>query len=311
METLRLSLADISGWFSRSLFRIGEVEISLAKITIAFVIVCVTWWLSSRFERAVQRLSRQGKVTRLSGSAAYALGRIVRYIGIVIGMLIALRTLGVELTSLAILGGALGVGIGIGLQSMFNNFLSGLVLLFEKTLRVGDFVELESGLVGYVAEIDMRYTRITTNDLVDVIVPNSEFTENRVTNWSYGEQTRRMHVPFGVAYGSNKPAVREAGIAAAESVEGTVLIEGRKPDVWLVGFGDSSLDFELVVWVAPRLLMAPGRANALYLWAIHDELGKRKIEIPFPQRDLHLRSGSLDVQLRSGGEPHRATLLGR
>ena len=115
----------------------------------------------------------------------------------------------------AIFGGAIGVGIGIGLQNIFNNFLSGIVLLFEKTLKVGDFVELECGLVGRVAEIDMRYTRITTNDLVDVMVPNSQFTDNRVTNWSYGEQTRRLHVPFGVAYTARKEEVRAAGIEAA------------------------------------------------------------------------------------------------
>ena len=128
-------------------------------------------------------------------------------------------------------------------------------------------------------------------------MPNSEFTENRVKNWSYGEPTRRIHVPFGVAYGVDKNAVREAGIAAAKSVDGTMLSEARMPDVWLVGLGESSLNFELVVWLTPALLTAPARAIALYTWAIHDELVKRNIEIPYPHRDLHLRSGPLQVEM--------------
>ena len=305
MELIARIFEGIDDWFSRPLFEIGSVEITLSRLVVALLIVSAAWWLSSRLERAVRGLSARGNKTRMSSTAAYAMGRIVRYVGIVVGVLIGLHILGVELTTVAIFGGALGVGVGIGLQSIFNNFLSGLVLLFEKTLKVGDFVELESGLVGRVAEIDMRYTRITTNDLVDVIVPNSEFTENRVTNWSYGEQTRRIHVPFGVAYGTDKEAVREAGIVAAKSVDGTVLSEGRMPDVWLVGLGESSLHFELIVWVAPVLLTAPGRATALYTWAIHDELVRRKIEMPYPQRDLHLRSGSLQLHTQRDGSVHR------
>lgn len=307
MNEIERFLEKLGVWFSRPLFHIGDVAVSLSNIAIALLIVSLAWWLSSRFELAVRRLSERGNVTRMSSSAAYALGRLIRYLVIVAGVLMGLRILGVQLTSLAIFGGALGVGIGIGLQNIVNNFLSGLVLLFEKTLRVGDFVELESGLVGRVAEIDMRYTRLTTNDLVDVIVPNSQFTENRVINWSYGESARRIHVPFGVTYTAKKEDVKEAGIAAARQVEGTLLDEHRAPDVWLVGFGDSSLNFELVVWVGPRLLTAPGRANALYLWAIHEELAKRNIEIPYPQRDLHLRSGSLEVRLRPDGDARQAT----
>jgi len=309
VNSIERILEQFSRWFSQPLFHVGDVEVSLSKITLALLIIALTWVLSSRFERAVRRLAEQGKVTRMSSSGAYALGRVIRYVSIVVGMLIGLRIVGVELTSLAIFGGAIGVGIGVGLQNIFNNFLSGIVLLFEKTLKVGDFVELESGLVGRVAEIDMRYTRITTNDLVDVMVPNSQFTDNRVTNWSYGERTRRLHVPFGVAYTARKDEVRAAGIEAARQVEGTEVVEGRTPDVWLVGFGDNSLNFELVVWVNEKLLTAPARASALYLWAIHEALAKRNIEIPYPQRVVHLRSAKLEVDLRPDGSgPQRLTL---
>jgi small-conductance mechanosensitive channel len=146
----------------------------------------------------------------------------------------------------------------------------------------------------------MRYTRITTNDSVDIFVPNAELTGGRVINWSYGENARRIHVPFGVAYGTDKDKAREAGIAAARTIEGTISSGGREPDVWLVAFGDNSLNFELIVWVSLKLLVAPGRTQARYLWAIETELARRGIEIPFPQRDLHLRSGTLKIERSDG-----------
>ena len=165
-----------------------------------------------------------------------------------------------------------------------------LGLLLDKSLKIGDFVELESGVMGRVQEIGIRFTRVTTNDLVDILVPNAEFTTGRVTNWSYDESVCRLHIPFGVAYGSDKNQVKEAGIAAARQVTGTIENGNRQIDVWLTNFGESSLDFELVVWVSQELMYTIGKTRARYLWALEDELRLRKIEIPFPQRDLHLRS---------------------
>jgi len=202
-------------------------------------------------------------------------------------------TLGVGLG--LILGGAIGVGLGIGLQGFFGNLFAGVVILFERSVKVGDFVDLQSGVMGRVSEISMRYTRITTNDSVDMFVPNSELTGGRVINWSYGTQIRRIHVPFGVAYGSDKETVRDAGIAAARSVDGTIFDAGRVPEVWLTGFGDSSLNFELVVWVSRELLLSPSRTQAKYLWALETELAERGLQIPFPQRDIHLKTGALRI----------------
>jgi small-conductance mechanosensitive channel len=214
--------------------------------------------------------------------------------------LVGLNFIGVNLTSIALVGGVVGVGIGFGLQNIVNNFVSGIIILFERTLKVSDFVDLQSGVRGQVREIGLRYTRVTTNDDVDVIVPNSEFINGRVTNWTFENRVRRMRIPFGVAYGSNKEDVKTAGLRAALRVEGTVLEKGREPEVWLVGFGDNSLNFELVVWVGPTLISRPGRTEAAYLWAIEDELRAQRIEVPFPQRDLHVRSGVLDVRITDG-----------
>ncbi len=127
------------------------------------------------------------------------------------------------------------------MQNIFSNLVSGILILIEKTLKVGDFVDLQSGVVGNVTEIGLRYTRVTTNDNVDVIVPNSEFINGRVTNWTLDDNLRRIHVPFGVAYGSSKDAVRDAVTAAARRVSGTIDQPGQVPEVWLVSFGERAV----------------------------------------------------------------------
>lgn len=164
----------------------------------------------------------------------------------------------------------------------------------------GRFVDLQSGIRGHVREISLRYTRVTTNDEVDVIVPNSEFVNGRVVNWTFGSNFRRMRVPFGVAYGSDKEAVKAAGLRAAAAVETTVTEGQRRYDVWLVGMGDSSLDFELAVCVGAEATSSPARVEAANKWPIHEELVRAGLEIPFPQRDLHIRSGDLRVRLDHG-----------
>lgn len=167
---------------------------------------------------------------------------------IAIGLVLALQGVGINLSSLAVAAGAIGIGIGLGLQQAMNNFFAGLILLFERSVKVGDFIELENGLQGTVREINMRSTVLTTNDNLDVVVPNSLLTNGLLTNWTMNEASRRIHVPFGVAYGTNKDKVRQAALEAAARVADETHATGkRQPQVWLVGFGDSSLNFELVV----------------------------------------------------------------
>lgn len=279
------------------LVTIGTTDVTIGLLGGVIAILALAWWGARWIERGIVSLSQRRAGRSMSDSAVYALGRIVRYGVWIFGSLFGLSLLGFDMGSLAIFGGAIGVGIGFGLQNIFSNLISGIIILVERTLKVGDFVDLQSGVMGRVAEINMRYTRITTNDAVDVIVPNSEFINGRVTNWTFGEQLRRLHIAFGVAYGSDKEAVREAGLRAAKAVDLTVEDEQHKTDVWLVGFGDSSLDFELVVWVGLEGVRAPGRVSARYLWALETELRSAGIEIPFPQRDLNWRGGRVEVSL--------------
>lgn len=289
-------LHDLITLFSQPLFMLGDAQLTLARISVVLLGAGGAWFLTRGLERGLMQLSRRRAHHNLSESTAYALSRIFKYAIWTAVVLAALDYLGINLSSFALVGGAIGVGIGFGLQNIFSNFISGLVLLAEQTLKVGDFVDLQSGVMGRVAEIGIRYTRVTTNDAVDVIVPNSEFINGRVTNWTFGERKRRIHVRFGVAYGSDKERVREAALAAARSVEGLIIDQKHAAEVWLVNFGDSSLDFELVVWAGHALMMTPARAQALCLWALETELTRHHIEIPFPQRDLHIRSGVLKVE---------------
>jgi small-conductance mechanosensitive channel len=155
-----------------------------------------------------------------------------------------------------------------------------------------------------VREINFRSTVITTNDNVDIVVPNSAFVQGHVMNWTMRDANRRVHVPFGVAYGSDKELVRKAALEAAAAVGHTLADdEKRKPQVWLVAFGDSSLNFELVVWLSQEAVKRPGVVKADYLWAIETALGRHGIEIPFPQRDLHIRSWANSARPPAASNP--------
>ena len=296
-------LEQLRTWFVVPWFSLGGTPVNAGRLIGLVVIVAAVWWLASMVESGVRRIALRGEGHAQSTPAIYTWSRVLRYSVWIIGTLVGMNYIGLDLTNFALLGGAIGVGIGFGLQNIFSNFISGIIILLERTLKVGDFVDLQSGVQGNVREIGLRYTRVTTPDDVDVIVPNSEFINGRVTNWTLENRERRVHIPFGVAYGSDKQRVKVAGLRAAKKISDTVAPSGREPDVWLVGFGDSSLMFELVAWVGPESVARPGFTLAQYLWAIEDELRAEGIEIPFPQRDLHVRSGTLQVRLdRSEGE---------
>jgi small-conductance mechanosensitive channel len=288
---------NLFAWLYAPLLSVGTTEITLARIGGLVLMLLFVWWASTVLESTLRRLVLRGHHAHATSSTVYAFTRLVRYVVWIFGTIVGLNVMGFDLTSLAFLGGAIGLGIGFGLQNIFSNFISGIIILVEKTLKVGDFVDVQSGVRGTVTEIGMRYTRITTNDAVDVLVPNSEFINHPVTNWTYGDRSRVMRIPFGVAYGSDKNQVREAALAAAHSVKGAIIDEQHPVSVLLKRFGDSSLDFEIGVWVGADLVTKPGGTTSRVLWALEEELTRRGIEIPNPQRDLNVRSGALAVRL--------------
>ncbi len=297
MDELSKTVGDAWTWLHNASLPLGDMRLEVWRVIVLVVLVLAVAVAGQLTERAIRRLGKRWSDGEAVYPAAYALGRLGKYIVFIIGATLGLDTMGLDLSKLAIIGGAIGVGVGFGLQNIVSNFVSGIILLVERSLKVGDFVDLQSGVRGRVVEIAMRYTRVSTNDSVDILVPNSEFVNGRVTNWTFDDFNRRIHIPFGVAYGTDKDKVKKAGIAAAGRIPGVILDDPRRPpNVWLVEFGDSSLNFELVVWVARELVVAPGATQAKLLWALDDELRDAGIEIPFPQRDLHVRSGELKVR---------------
>lgn len=287
----------LPAWLGRPLVHLGEQPISLGSLIVAALFVIAIWWLASLLERSLQRLAEKHADEPASYARMHVIGRILRYLTWVLGTLVGLNHLGIDLSNVAMLGSALAVGLGFGLQNIVSNFVSGIIILLERSLKVGDFVDLESGVQGHVREIAMRYTRIATNDSIDILVPNSQFINGRVVNWTHDDSFRRIHVPFGVAYGTPKEKVQTAGLAAARSVEGIVDNQRMPPAVWLVSYGDNSVNYELVVWAERRLTTRPSATHARLMWALDDQLHAHNIEIPFPQRDLHIRSGELAVRM--------------
>ncbi|MDA8870772.1 mechanosensitive ion channel [Rhizobiaceae bacterium] len=274
----------------------GEARLSLYLVIKGILLLVVLLWLANLLTRFVQ--ARVGRAENLTPSVRTLIAQAVRIGLLFAAIMLAMNAIGVDLTALAVFSGAVGVGIGFGLQAIFSNLVAGIIMLLERSIKVGDFVELESGLTGEVREINIRATLVTTNDNVDILVPNSEFINNRVTNWTLRDGWRRTRVGFGVAYGTDKELVKKAALEAAANVPHMLKGKGAKPpEVWLTNFGDSSLDFELVVWLTPAAVKRPGAVNADYKWAIETALTKYGIEIPFPQRDLHIRSGDLPIKL--------------
>ncbi|WP_438863119.1 mechanosensitive ion channel family protein [Neptunicella sp.] len=285
------------GWWDQELLSVGEYHLALSQLITALVIVVATFLVSAMVRRALLRIGRGRAVT--AQAQLYVANRILHYVILVLGILIAISSLGIDVGKLALVASALGIGIGLGLQGVVNNFVSGLVILLEKSIKVGDFIELNSGLVGEVIEIHMRATLIRTNDNVDILLPNSELANGMLTNWTLEENIRRFRIPFSVAYGSDKQLVRKAVLEAASEVKHTLTTAGHEPLVWMTGFGDSALHFTLGVWVHPEQVKRPTSLYSDYLWAIDDALRKYKIEIPFPQRDLHFKSSHLSQPIVS------------
>ena len=281
-------LRQIGEWLNMG-FKLGGVRVTIGSV-LAALLLLVLFMAGSTFLKYLLR--RYGSRNQhVNQSSLYAIERVMHYLLMTIGVLWALSVAGIPMAKMTVFAGALGVGLGFGLQAIFNNFVSGLILLFERSLKVGDFVELASGVHGNVRDIYIRATRISTNDNIDILVPNSEFVNGRVVNWTLQDGARRLRVPFGVAYGTDKERVKMAALEAAAEVPFTLAEEGpRAPQVWLTGFGDSSLDFQLVVWLTPEATRRPSSVTAAYNWALHTALEKYNIEIPFPQRDLHVKS---------------------
>ena len=285
----RLANSLILG-FSSPLFSLGQKSYSAIDFLILIGLLLGLIVFAGMATNLLR--SRVLRVTGINLGIQEAIAVVTKYTLISIGAIVLLQIWGLELSSLTILASALSIGVGFGLQNIARNFGSGLVLIFERPIQVGDFVEVGE-YMGTVEKIGARSTEIRTLDLVSIIVPNSRFLETEVINWSHRNPVSRIHLPVGVAYHSDANLVRQVLLEAAKNYVG--VLSSPSPEVWFKGFGDSALEFELLVWINAPSGQARLKSDLYFL--IEAMLKKHRIEIPFPQRDLHLRSGSLPVGL--------------
>ncbi|HKI69427.1 MAG TPA: mechanosensitive ion channel domain-containing protein [Verrucomicrobiae bacterium] len=271
-------------------FTLGKTVLTLGSVIELLVLLVLVLVL----ERFLRRFFKRRVLihTHLEPDLQFALSRFMGYCFIIVGFFVAFNLASIDLSSLAIIAGGLGVGIGFGLQNVVGNFVSGLVILAERPIAIGHRVEV-GGVAGRVTKINMRSTTVVTNDNITIIVPNSDFITTAVTNWSYGDPKVRLRLPVGVAYGSDVEKLRKVLLAVV--AEHPAVLKEPGPSVRFLEFGDSSLNFEVAVWTI-ALAHNPTRFRSDLYFAIEKTLRENQIEIPFPQRDLHIRSGQLSLR---------------
>ncbi|MGJ8686609.1 MAG: mechanosensitive ion channel family protein [Spongiibacteraceae bacterium] len=269
------------------LIELDKGPITLASILLGCVIFALAYQLSRMLRRSIRALAVRRGV--FGDGSLYTVERLTHYFFIILGLFMALSAMGIDLGKIALVVSALSLGIGFGLQAIFSNFVSGLIILLERSLKVGDYIQLESGVMGVVTEIRVRATVVTTLENTEVIVPNSEFVNGKVTNWTHTSNYCRLRIPFGVAYGTDKERLSEVVLTAVRELPQTLHdIPAREPVIVMKGFGDSSLDFELLVWVKPGFTSQQSSTRSAYLWTIDTALNETGIVVPFPQRDVHM-----------------------
>jgi small-conductance mechanosensitive channel len=283
-------LSQIKSYLDSPLVKLGDTQITLWTLVYFVVLLLLLFYLAGRLRRwLVEKLLVR---TKLEIGARQAVGSITRYVFLLVGLLVILQSAGVNLTALNVIAGAVGIGVGFGLQNIANNFISGVIILFERPIKVGDRIVV-GNVEGDVTEIGARSTTVLTNDNIAIIVPNSKFITENVVNLKYKDDTVRFSVPVGVAYGSDVRLVEKLLLQAAQ--ENPDVLDDPKPVAQFMAFGDSALQFELRVWSATLTSRSDNLVSALN-FAIHDLFKAHGIEIPFPQRDLHIRSGAVEFK---------------
>lgn len=275
---------QIESYLAAPFFVLGGVPITVYFLIKVAVFVVALVLVSHFTMRLLQR--RVLTHTPLALGQQYAVARVISYIVFLLGLTVGLQSLGVNLNSLVVVGGALGIGVGLGLQAVVSNFVAGLILLVEQPIKLGDRIDVGE-TQGDVVRLSGRSTWIRTNENVIMIVPNSEFINQRVTNWTANDRQVRISVGVGVGYGSDPKVVRDILLRVAKA--NADVLPDPAPDVMFKDFGDSTLDFELRVWTVQQVQTPVVLKSDLY-FAIFDAFQKAQIELPFPQRDLHVRS---------------------
>ena len=277
------SWQEILDILRKKLVSLGDVTITPAVLLSVVLILLGAFWVSRLLRGMLRR--NVFRRTHLNIGTQETIARILHYIIMLLGVFIAIQQIGVDLTTLAAISAVLMVGIGLGLQNITSNFISALILLFERPVQVGDFVEV-GGVQGRIRAIKTRSSIVETLDNVSIIVPNSNFITDNVTNWSYRDSKVRIHISVGVSYGSDVDLVAETLLQVGRSHQEVLL--NPEPTIQFLEFGDSALNFDLLVWIndASRQYFIRSDLN----FAVVKAFQERDITIAFPQRDLHIRT---------------------
>ncbi|MBU0924765.1 mechanosensitive ion channel [bacterium] len=284
------------GWneINRPIIPIGD-GVSILAVIKFFLIFIFGFTIAIFYKRKISNAS--GYLKNSSPATKTMLANLGYYFLVMLTFVFALNSVGIDLSSLTILVGALSVGIGFGLQNIVSNFISGIILIFEKSIQVGNIIEISDQFRGRVTQINMRSSVINTFDNIDIIIPNSTLMQNNVINLTFSDDVRRLHIPFGVAYGTDSDLVNQVIL---DSLKETSLVyinddSSREPKIWMTGMGASSVDFKLLVWVNANTNKSGVDSSNIsdFLIFIYKTLQKNNIEIPFPQMDVHIKKDSI------------------
>lgn len=292
--TFRTWLEHLKSTFDVPLLSLGANRITILTIIYLVVVSILLYYLTGKLRDWIteQFLSR----TKMDIGARQATGSIIRYFTIIVGFVVILQTAGIDLTALNVLAGTVGIGLGFGLQNIVNNFISGLIILFERPIKVGDRIVV-GNVEGDVVRVGGRSTEVVTNDNITIIVPNSKFITENVINWSHNDRKVRFSIPVSVAYGSDVQLIERLLLEVAAA--NPDVLDKPAPGVRLMEFGDSGLLFELRAW-STSLIHRKGLLTSNLNFAILAAFTDHGIEIPFPQRDVRIRStGGVSNDVRS------------
>ncbi len=268
---------------------IGKTEITLWTIVYFIFLTFILFYVTKKIRKwVVYTLLAKSKIDL---GVRVATGTIFRYIILAIGLIVVLQTVGIDLSAITILAGALGIGIGFGLQNITNNFVSGIIILFERPIKVGDRIEV-GNVSGDVIKISMRATTIITNDNISIIVPNSDFISSKVINWSHIDRNIRLNFPVKVSYKEDPQRIKKLLLEVAEVNDG--VLKDPKPDVLFDDFGKNALVFNLRIWTTVYI-NRPGVLRSQLYYAVFEKFRQNGVEIPFPQRDLHIKNTEFKI----------------
>jgi small-conductance mechanosensitive channel len=263
---------------------IGDVRISILGVVKAIIVLSVLLWLAGYFSKLLE--SRLSAMPGVTPAAGVLFGKLFRVVLFAIAIVAAMDSVGIDLTAFAVFSGAIGLGIGFGLQKVFSNLISGVILLWDRSVKPGDVIAI-GDTYGWINALSARYVSVITRDGIEHLIPNEELISQRVENWSFSDRLVRLRLPIGVAYETDVKRAIELIIEAASDVE-RVLSEPF-PACHLTDFGDNSVNLELRVWINdPRNGLA--NVKSAILLGVWEKFGQYSISFPFPQRDLHIKS---------------------